>query len=71
LLTGVREQKIPDAKLTPALRSLMALDKDGMLECWILIDNPDNGTAQDYVAFRATHRDLLRAYIEKYDLHPA
>jgi len=71
LLTGLKEQKIPDSKLTPTLHNLIALDKDGMLECWILLDNPDNGTAQDYVAFRAMHRDLLRAYVEKYDLHPA
>ena len=41
------------------------------MECWILLDAPDQGTAQDYVTYRATHRDLLRAYIEKYDLHPA
>jgi len=71
LLTVIGELKIAESDYTPTIRSLMALDKDGMLECWVLLDNPDNGTAQDYVAFRATHRDLLRAYIMKYDLHPA
>jgi tetratricopeptide (TPR) repeat protein len=70
-LTVVRELKIKDADLNPTLRSLLALEKDNMIECWILLDAPDQGTAQDYVAYRATHRDLLRAYIEKYDLHPA
>jgi tetratricopeptide (TPR) repeat protein len=66
----VRERKVPEAQQSPTIRSLMALDKDNMLECWILLDNPDQGTAQDFVAYRAAHRDLLRAYVEKYDLHP-
>jgi tetratricopeptide (TPR) repeat protein len=70
VLEVVREQKIPDKKLDATLKSLVALDKDGMLECWILLDHPDQGIAQDYVAFRATHRDLLHAYIAKYDIHP-
>jgi hypothetical protein len=48
----------------------MALEKDNMLECWILLDDPDQGVAQDYIAYRAAHRDLLIAYVEKYDLHP-
>ena len=70
VLDVVKEQKIPEKKLDPTLKSLMALDKDGMLECWILLDHPDQGIAQDYVAFRATHRELLHAYIAKYDVHP-
>jgi hypothetical protein len=52
------------------LKSLKALDADGMVECWILLDDADQGIAQDYVAFRAAHRDLLHAYIAKYDVHP-
>jgi tetratricopeptide (TPR) repeat protein len=71
MLKVVQSMNIPEEKYDATIRSLFGLEKDGMLECWILIDNPDQGTAQDYAAFRATHRDLLRAYIEKYDLHPA
>ena len=41
-----------------------------MLECWILIDHPDQGIAQDYVAYRASHRELLHAYVAKYDVIP-
>jgi len=70
VLDVVKEQKIADKKLDPTLKSLKALDADGMLECWILLDNPDQGIAQDYVAYRATHRDLLHAYVAKYDVHP-
>ena len=62
--------KVPPDKLDVTWRTLIALDKDGMLECWILLDHPDQGIAQDYVAYRAQHRDLLREYIAKYDVHP-
>jgi tetratricopeptide (TPR) repeat protein len=71
MLKVVQSLKIPEDKYDATIRSLFALEKDGMLECWILLDAPDQGTAQDYAAFRAAHRELLRAYIEKYDLHPA
>ena len=70
VLNVVKEQKIPDKKLDPTVKSLIALEKDGMLECWILLDHPDQGIAQDYAAYRAEHRDLLHAYIAKYDVHP-
>jgi tetratricopeptide (TPR) repeat protein len=70
VLEVVKGQKIPDKKLDPTLRTLKALDADGMLECWILLDDADQGIAQDYVAYRAVHRDLLHAYIAKYDVHP-
>ena len=71
VLTMVKSGKIKESQYTPTIRTLIALDKDNMLECWLLLDNPDRGVAQDYVAYRKTHRDLLRAYIEKYELHPA
>jgi tetratricopeptide (TPR) repeat protein len=69
-LTVMKERKVSPDKMDVAWRSLAELDKDGMLECWILLDHPDQGIAQDYVAYRATHRDLLHAYIAKYDVHP-
>lgn len=63
--------KVPQDKWDASWNTLSQLEKDGMLECWILLDHPDQGIAQDYIAFRAAHRELLRAYIAKYDLHPA
>jgi len=70
MLTIVREQKKDPAKASPMLRSLLELEKDGMIECWILFDNPDQGIAQDYIAYRKDHRDLMHRYIEKYEIHP-
>ena len=62
--------KVQPEKMDPTWRTLAEIDKDGMLECWILIDHADQGTAQDYAAYRAAHRDQLHAYIAKYDVHP-
>lgn len=69
-LSVLKEQKIRPDKLDPTWKWLLELDKDGMLECWILLDHADQGIAQDYTAYRATHRDLLHAYIAKYDVLP-
>ncbi len=69
-LSVLKEQKIKPDKLDATWKTLLQLDADGMLECWILLDHPDQGIAQDYVAYRAGHRDLMRAYIAKYDVHP-
>jgi tetratricopeptide (TPR) repeat protein len=69
VIAVVKEQKIPEDKLDTTLKSLLALYKDGMLECWIVLNGADQGIVQDYAAYRATHRELLRAYIDKYVIH--
>jgi tetratricopeptide (TPR) repeat protein len=69
VIAVVKEQKIAENKLDPTLKSLIALDKDEMLECWILLNHADQGIAQDYAAYRETHRDLLHAYMDKYVVH--
>src|SRR6185312_12512467 len=70
MLQVARETKIPDSKLSASTKVLMDIEKDGMLECYILLDAPDQGIAQDYVAYRKDHRDLMAQYIAKYDIHP-
>lgn len=70
MLQVARETKIPESKLSASTKALMDIEKDGMLECYILLDAPDQGIAQDYVAYRAEHRELMHRYIEKYDVHP-
>ncbi len=65
LLTAAGPSPSPD----PNLHSLQLLDHDGMIESWILLDHWDQGVTQDYPAYRATHRDLLRAYMKKYVVH--
>jgi tetratricopeptide (TPR) repeat protein len=69
VIAVVKEQNIPEEKLDPTLKSLLALEKDGMLECWILLNGADQGIVQDYAAYRATHRELLHAYLDKDVIH--
>jgi tetratricopeptide (TPR) repeat protein len=55
-------------KLEPSLKNLMALKKDGMIECWILLSASDAGIRYDYPDYRKQHRDLLAGYIDRYIL---
>ncbi|RXH58849.1 hypothetical protein [Granulicella sibirica] len=66
-----KDGRLPDGQLDPTLRSMQALDKDGMLESCVLLDHWDPGIAQDYPGYRAEHKDTLRAYMYKYVIHPA
>jgi hypothetical protein len=66
LLAMLEESKdLGDAK-NESFRNLAALQKDQMLEAYVLISAPDEGIAQDYPAYRDAHRDVLHGYIEKY-----
>jgi len=58
-----------DADLTPALRNLLALKHDGMIECWVRLNSTDDGATAGYANYRNTHRDLLIAYLDKYVVH--
>jgi len=55
--------------LDPQLAALRQLKRDGLLACWILLNGADQGIAQDYAAYRETHRDLLRRYLHTCVLH--
>ncbi len=70
MLAVAGEGKIKPDKLSTSTKLLMELEKNGMLECWILLDDADQGIAQDYVAYRKDHRELLAKYIAQYDVHP-
>jgi tetratricopeptide (TPR) repeat protein len=65
-----KANQITESQLDPTLRSLRLLDKDGMLESWLLLDHWDQGLAQDYPAYRPGRHDLLIAYMKKYVVHP-
>jgi tetratricopeptide (TPR) repeat protein len=59
---------VTSEQLEPSLRNLLAIDKDGMLDCWIFLNNADGGIRADYPAYRKDHRDLLANYIDRYML---
>jgi tetratricopeptide (TPR) repeat protein len=61
--------KLQASGFGPGVESLMSLRRDGMLECWLLLNGADQEVLRDYPAFRDAHRELLRAYIDRYVVH--
>ncbi len=62
----VIQKDLPDAAQLPALRDLVRLSQDGMLEPYVLLNGVDQGIAQDYPAYREGHREQIAAFIDKY-----
>jgi tetratricopeptide (TPR) repeat protein len=66
-LKVLSEQKGGDAnKIDPSLQVIKKLDKEGLLEAFILLALPDEGIANDFPAYRKTHTEDLRRYVKTY-----
>ncbi|HKS10987.1 MAG TPA: hypothetical protein VJS13_15670 [Pyrinomonadaceae bacterium] len=52
----------------PSLQLLAKLEKEGLLESYILLALPDEGIAQDYPNYRREHLEDLRRYVKQYVL---
>jgi hypothetical protein len=65
-LKSLDEQKAtnPDQ----SLQILKKLDKDGLLEAFILLAMPDAGIAADFADYRKTNVAELRRYVKQYVL---
>jgi tetratricopeptide (TPR) repeat protein len=62
------EKKGTDANLDPSLQVIRKLDKEGLLEAFILLALPDAGIANDFAAYRKTNAENLRRYVKQYVL---
>lgn len=51
-----------------SLQLLAKLEKEGLLESFILLALPDEGIAQDYPGYRREHLENLRRYVKQYVL---
>jgi tetratricopeptide (TPR) repeat protein len=71
LKANIAAGTVDQDNLDPSLKTLQQLDKDNMLECWILLNAADIGIRADYPDYRKAHRDQLIAYIDKYIVQPA
>ena len=73
MLANVQEKLnsgiVKPEKLEPSIKLLLQLQKDGMLECWILLGGSDGGIRYDYPGYRQGHRELLVAYVDRYILN--
>jgi hypothetical protein len=65
----LKEKKTKPENLDESLRNLLEVSNAGLLDCWILISGGDNDTAQDYVAYRDEHRQLMHDYLDRFLVH--
>lgn len=67
LIAGELKQNAPQKadlqKHQPTLDRMAQLERDGLLEAFILLDRPTDGIAMDYPEYRAQHHDLLARYV--------
>lgn len=52
--------------LSPSLAKLKKLNDEGLLEAYILLAQPDDGIARDFLAYLKQNRDKLRRYATEY-----
>lgn len=50
----------------PCFSVLMQLEREGLLEAYILFNRADEGISKDYEDYRQEHRGALRRYLRKY-----
>ena len=55
-------------KLDPALLALIQIDREGLLEAFVLLNRADRQIALDYPSYRAAHRDKLYRYVDEFVL---
>ncbi len=60
------EGSLIEANLDPNLKTLLQLDSEGVLPCWILLNAADQPIRFDYPAYRNKNRKALVAYVDKY-----
>ena len=63
----LEERKVKDPDRS--LQTIVKLEKEGLLEAFILLAMPDEGIAQDFPAYRKTNADNLRRYVKAYVLN--
>jgi tetratricopeptide (TPR) repeat protein len=69
-IKSYEEAQKKNSKSTPdaSLQVLSKLNKEGLLESFILLALPDEGIAQDYREYRRTNLEDLRRYVKQYVL---
>ena len=65
-LEAVQNQKIDPKNEDASLQVLRKLNKEGLLEAFILLALPDQGIANDFPAYRKTNLEDLRRYVKLY-----
>ena len=64
----LKNQKLDPKNIDPSLQTLQKLEKEGLLEPFILLALPDAGIAQDFPDYRRVNLEKLRRYVKDYVL---
>jgi len=54
-----------DEQTRTMVEQLRKIEQQGLLEPFALLNRADDGIAQDYAAYRATHRETIRRYFDE------
>jgi tetratricopeptide (TPR) repeat protein len=65
-MTGQKDFEKNQKNLDPPLQQLVTIDRAGFLEPFALLNRGDNDIAQDYVPYRAAHRDTIYRYFDEF-----
>jgi tetratricopeptide (TPR) repeat protein len=65
-LEAVQSQKVDPKNEDPSLQVLRKLNKEGLLEAFILLALPDQGIANDFPPYRKSNVEDLRRYVKLY-----
>ena len=65
-LDAVKKEKVDPKTEDPSIQVLRKLNKEGLLEAYILLALPDEGIANDFPAYRKTNVEDLRRYVKLY-----
>ena len=63
-----KQKGVKAEKIDPSLQVIRKLDKEGLLEPFILLAMPDKDIAQDFKTYRSTNIENLRRYVKQYVL---
>jgi tetratricopeptide (TPR) repeat protein len=69
MVTVMTEQNNFEKKkkdLDPTLQQLVKIDQAGFIEPFALLNRADKDLAQDYVPYRAAHRDTIYRYLDEF-----
>lgn len=67
-IESVKNQKLDPKTIDPSLQVLQKLEKEGLLEPFVLLALPDAGIAQDFADYRRANLEKLRRYVKNYVL---
>ena len=65
VMKNVQAGTVTADKLDPGINAMLNLQKNGLLEPFVMLNFHDAGLRHEYPAYRAAHRELLESYVNR------